>query len=240
MFNENSVSVNQSSLAEVDSAVVSSVLKKVYIWMTLALVISGLTAMYVVKSQPILELIFSSEHSILVLFLAQLGVVWFLSARIYKLSFGVATSLFILYSILTGVVLSSIFFVYTLGSIANVFLITAGTFAAVSCYGYFTKSDLSKWGTYLLMGLIGLIIASLVNWFFKSEMLYWIASYVGVVIFVGLTAYDTQKIKQMVQENSSNGEEITNRIALMGALTLYLDFINLFLYLLRILGRRKE
>ena len=239
MFNEKSEFLDQSTLIDVDSTVVSSVLKRVYLWMTFALVISGLTAMYVVKSQPILELIFSSEHSILVLFLAQLGVVWFLSARIYKLSFGIATLLFILYSILTGVVFSSLFFVYTLGSIANVFLITAGTFAAVSCFGYFTKSDLSKWGTYLFMGLIGLIIASLVNWFLKSAMLYWIASYVGVAIFVGLTAYDTQKIKEMIQENSMEGEEVTNKIALMGALSLYLDFINLFLYLLRIFGRRK-
>ena len=239
MFNEKSEFLDQSTLIDVDSTVVSSVLKRVYLWMTFALVISGLTAMYVVESQPILELIFSSEHSILVLFLAQLGVVWFLSARIYKLSFGVATLLFILYSILTGVVFSSLFFVYTLGSIANVFLITAGTFAAVSCFGYFTKSDLSKWGTYLFMGLIGLIIASLVNWFLKSAMLNWIASYVGVAIFVGLTAYDTQKIKEMIQENSMEGEEVTNKIALMGALSLYLDFINLFLYLLRIFGRRK-
>ena len=239
MFNEKSEFLDQSTLIDVDSSVVSSVLKRVYLWMTFALVISGLTAMYVVKSQPILELIFSSEHSILVLFLAQLGVVWFLSARIYKLSFGIATLLFILYSILTGVVFSSLFFVYTLGSIANVFLITAGTFAAVSCFGYFTKSDLSKWGTYLFMGLIGLIIASLVNWFLKSAMLDWIASYVGVAIFVGLTAYDTQKIKEMIQENSMEGEEVTNKIALMGALSLYLDFINLFLYLLRIFGRRK-
>ena len=239
MFNEKSDFLDQSTLIDVDSTVVSSVLKRVYLWMTFALVISGLTAMYVVKSQPILELIFSSEHSILVLFLAQLGVVWFLSARIYKLSFGIATLLFILYSILTGVVFSSLFFVYTLGSIANVFLITAGTFAAVSCFGYFTKSDLSKWGTYLFMGLIGLIIASLVNWFLKSAMLNWIASYVGVAIFVGLTAYDTQKIKEMIQENSMEGEEVNNKIALMGALSLYLDFINLFLYLLRIFGRRK-
>ena len=123
MFNEKSEFLDQSTLIDVDSTVVSSVLKRVYLWMTFALVISGLTAMYVVESQPILELIFSSEHSILVLFLAQLGVVWFLSARIYKLSFGIATLLFILYSILTGVVFSSLFFVYTLGSIANVFFL---------------------------------------------------------------------------------------------------------------------
>ena len=239
MFKEKSEFLDQSTLIDVDSTVVSSVLKRVYLWMTFALVITGLTAMYVVKSQAILELIYSSQYSIMVLFLVQLGVVWLLSACIHKLSFAVATLLFILYSVLTGVVFSSIFFVYTLGSIANVFLITAGTFAAVSCFGLLTKKDLSNWGTYLFMGVIGLIIASLVNWFFKSEMLYWISSYIGVAIFVGLTAYDTQRIKAMVQEGSMEGEVATNRIALMGALSLYLDFINLFLYLLRIFGRRK-
>jgi FtsH-binding integral membrane protein len=239
MFNEKSEFLDQSTLIDVDSTVVSSVLKRVYLWMTFALVITGLTAMYVVKSQAILELIYSSQYSIMVLFLVQLGVVWLLSSCIHKLSFAVATLLFILYSVLTGIVFSSIFFVYTLGSIANVFLITAGTFAAVSCFGLLTKKDLSNWGTYLFMGVIGLIIASLVNWFFKSEMLYWISSYIGVAIFVGLTAYDTQRIKAMVQEGSMEGEVATNRIALMGALSLYLDFINLFLYLLRIFGRRK-
>ena len=239
MFKEKSEFLDQSTLIDVDSTVVSSVLKRVYLWMTFALVITGLTAMYVVKSQAILELIYSSQYSIMVLFLVQLGVVWLLSACIHKLSFAVATLLFILYSVLTGVVFSSIFFVYTLGSIANVFLITAGTFAAVSCFGLLTKKDLSNWGTYLFMGVIGLIIASLVNLFFKSEMLYWISSYIGVAIFVGLTAYDTQRIKAMVQEGSMEGEVATNRIALMGALSLYLDFINLFLYLLRIFGRRK-
>ena len=239
MFNEKSEFLDQSTLIDVDSTVVSSVLKRVYLWMTFALVITGLTAMYVVKSQAILELIYSSQYSIMVLFLVQLGVVWLLSSRIHKLSFAVATLLFILYSVLTGIVFSSIFFVYTLGSIANVFLITAGTFAAVSCFGLLTKKDLSNWGTYLFMGVIGLIRASLVNWFFKSEMLYWISSYIGVAIFVGLTAYDTQRIKAMVQEGSMEGEVATNRIALMGALSLYLDFINLFLYLLRIFGRRK-
>lgn len=238
MFNEKSDYLTQSSSIDVDSVVVSSTLKKVYLWMSFALIISALTAMYVVKSATILELIYSNSYSILFLFLAQLGIVWFISARLHKTSFMVATLLFILYSVITGIVFSSIFFVYTFESITNVFLITAGTFAAVSCYGYVTKSDLSKWHTYLFMGLIGLIIASLVNWFLKSELLYWVASYVGVAIFVGLTAYDTQKIKTMIQENSLHGEEVTNRIALIGALSLYLDFINLFLYLLRIFGRK--
>lgn len=239
MLNEKIDFFNQSTLVDVDSAVVSSVLKRVYLWMTFALVISGLTAMYVVESPQILELVFSSKNAIIVLFLAQLAVVWVLSALIYRLSFAVSTLLFILYSVLTGVVLSSIFFAYTLDSIANVFLITAGTFAAVSCYGLVTKKDLSGWRTYLIMGLIGLIIASLVNWFLQSETMYWIASGVGVAIFVGLTAYETQKIKVLIQENSMAGEDLTNRIALMGALSLYLDFINLFLYLLRFLGRKK-
>ena len=147
--------------------------------------------------------------------------------------------MFIAYSILTGVTLASIFIVFTQESIASVFFISAGTFAAISLYGYTTKRDLSNWRTYLLMGLIGLIIASVVNWFMHSEMLYWIISYVGVLVFVGLTAYDTQKIKQMALVTYNQEGEISQKIALLGALTLYLDFINLFIYLLRIFGRRK-
>ena len=155
------------------------------------------------------------------------------------MSINTATALFIAYSILTGVTLASIFIVFTQESIASVFFISAGTFAAISLYGYTTKRDLSNWRTYLLMGLIGLIIASVVNWFMHSEMLYWIISYVGVLVFVGLTAYDTQKIKQMALVSYNQEGEISQKIALLGALTLYLDFINLFIYLLRIFGRRK-
>jgi FtsH-binding integral membrane protein len=155
------------------------------------------------------------------------------------MSINTATALFIAYSILTGVTLASVFIVFTQESIAGVFFISAGTFAAISLYGYTTKRDLSNWRTYLLMGLIGLIIASVVNWFMHSEMLYWIISYVGVLVFVGLTAYDTQKIKQMALVSYNQEGEISKKIALLGALTLYLDFINLFIYLLRIFGRRK-
>jgi FtsH-binding integral membrane protein len=207
--------------------------------MTLALGISGVTAIAVANSPQLLELLYGNGLALFIVFIAQLGLVWLISARISSMSINTATALFIAYSILTGVTLASIFIVFTQESIASVFFISAGTFAAISLYGYTTKRDLSNWRTYLLMGLIGLIIASVVNWFMYSEMLYWIISYVGVLVFVGLTAYDTQKIKQMALVSYNQEGEISQKIALLGALTLYLDFINLFIYLLRIFGRRK-
>jgi FtsH-binding integral membrane protein len=207
--------------------------------MTLALGISGVTAIAVANSPQLLELLYGNGLALFIVFIAQLGLVWLISARISSMSINTATALFIAYSILTGVTLASIFIVFTQESIASVFFISAGTFAAISLYGYTTKRDLSNWRTYLLMGLIGLIIASVVNWFMHSEMLYWIISYVGVLVFVGLTAYDTQKIKQMALVTYNQEGEISQKIALLGALTLYLDFINLFIYLLRIFGRRK-
>lgn len=216
-----------------------AILKNVYLWMTLALGISGVTAIAVANSPQLLELLYGNGLALFIVFIAQLGLVWLISARISSISINTATALFIAYSILTGVTLASIFIVFTQESIASVFFISAGTFAAISLYGYTTKRDLSKWRTYLLMGLIGLIIASVVNWFMHSEMLYWIISYVGVLVFVGLTAYDTQKIKQMALVSYNQEGEISQKIALLGALTLYLDFINLFIYLLRIFGRRK-
>lgn len=216
-----------------------AILKNVYLWMTLALGISGVTAIAVANSPQLLELLYGNGLALFIVFIAQLGLVWLISARISSMSINIATALFIAYSILTGVTLASIFIVFTQESIASVFFISAGTFAAISLYGYTTKRDLSNWRTYLLMGLIGLIIASIVNWFMHSEMLYWIISYVGVLVFVGLTAYDTQKIKQMALVSYNQEGEISQKIALLGALTLYLDFINLFIYLLRIFGRRK-
>ena len=220
-----------------ERSAVSTVLKNVYLWMTAALAISGLTAMFVAKSPVILSLIFANSFTMWGFFLAQIALVWFISARIHSLSIPTAVMLFTLYAVMMGVTLSSIFLAYTTASITNVFFITAGTFGAISLYGYTTKRDLSSWRTILLMGLIGLIIASLVNYFLNSEMLYWIISYVGVIVFVGLTAYDTQKIKQMALEVGTN-EDAGKRVALLGALVLYLDFINLFLYLLRIFGNR--
>ena len=218
---------------------VSAILKNVYLWMTMALLISGFTAMLVAGNPVLIEKIFAGRGTLFLLFLAQFGLIWLISSRIGTMSFTTATLLFIAYSLLTGVTLSSIFVLFTVGSIASVFFITAGTFASVSIYGFITKKDLSTWRSYLLMGLIGLIIASIVNWFLASELMYWIISYVGVIIFVGLTAYDTQKIKQLASACYAENEETQNKVALLGAITLYLDFINLFLYLLRIFGKRK-
>jgi FtsH-binding integral membrane protein len=195
--------------------------------------------MLVAGNPVLIEKIFAGRGTLFLLFLAQFGLIWLISSRIGTMSFTTATLLFIAYSLLTGVTLSSIFVLFTVGSIASVFFITAGTFASVSIYGFITKKDLSTWRSYLLMGLIGLIIASIVNWFLASELMYWIISYVGVIIFVGLTAYDTQKIKQLANACYAENEETQNKVALLGAITLYLDFINLFLYILRIFGKRK-
>lgn len=235
MYQTNEMTERQHALP----AKYSAVFKKVYLWMSLALVISGLTAMYVAKQPELVVTIFSNNFYFILMMLAQLGLVWYISARIMQITAFAATILFNIYAILTGFTLSVIFLAFTAESIATVFYITAGTFAGVSLYGYTTKKDLSSIGSYLMMGLIGLIIASVVNWFLHSEMLYWIVSYAGVAIFVGLTAYDTQKIKKMVQAYGCDDMEMTNKVALIGALELYLDFINLFLYLLRIFGKRK-
>ena len=166
---------------------------------------------------------------------AELGVVLLLSARVMRMSMSSATLLFILYSVLTGVTFSTIFLVFDLGSIASAFFVTAGTFFAMSIVGYVTKMDLSRIGNVLYMMLIGLLIATIVNLFVASTTLYWITTYAGVIIFVGLIAWDTQKLKQIFYEYGTNDEN-GQKLALLGALTLYLDFINLFLFLLRIFG----
>lgn len=171
--------------------------------------------------------------------IAEFGLVFYMSARINRISFTTATILFIVYSILNGVTMSMLFLIYTMSSIATTFFVTAGTFGAMALFGYATKKDLTRIGNLCIMGVIGLIIASLVNMFLHNSMMDLIISYVGVLLFVGLTAYDSQKIKQMLSGEDIEVNETTQKIALMGALTLYLDFINLFLYLLRILGDRK-
>jgi FtsH-binding integral membrane protein len=239
MFDNNSEAyVGYQDIHSVRSAV-SAILKNVYLWMTMALAISGLTAMVVAGNAELMQAIYAGRGTLFILFLVQFGLIWLISSRIGSMSFLTATLLFIAYSIVTGVTLSSIFLLFTTGSIASVFFITAGTFAALSIYGFITKKDLSTWRTYLFMGLIGLIIASIVNWFLASEMMYWIISYVGVAVFIGLTAYDTQKIKQLASACYAENEDTQNKVALLGAITLYLDFINLFLYILRIFGKRK-
>lgn len=213
--------------------------RNVYVWMTMALAITGLVAMYMAKSLTLLQMILGSSFGMWGLLIAEIGLVWYLSARIQKISFATATVLFIIYSILNGATLSVIFLAYTASSIANTFFITAGTFAATGIYGYVTKKDLSSLGSLCIMGVIGLIIATVVNIFLASDALTMVISYIGVALFVGLTAYDTQKIKRLLLSNDMEVNEETQKIALLGALTLYLDFINLFLYLLRILGDRK-
>lgn len=221
------------------SAAFPALMRKVYVWMTLALAITGICAYGTATSPHLLELIYGSKMAIWLLIIAELGLVFYTTARIDKLSLSTATGLFILYSALNGVTLSSIFIVYSMSIIAKVFFITAGTFAATAFYGYTTKKDLSKLGGILFMALIGLIIATLVNLFLGSTMFDLILSYVGVAIFVGLTAWDSQKIKEMLALQPDAGEA-SQKIALMGALSLYLDFINLFLYLLRIFGRNNN
>ena len=222
------------------SAALPALMRKVYVWMTLALAITGFTAYGVATSPGIMTAIVTNRALLWGLLIAELALVWYVSARINRLSLSTATMIFVLYSVLNGATLSVIFLAYTMQSIASVFFITAGTFAAMSLIGYFTKSDLSSLGRILFMALIGLVIATLVNMFLiKSGGFSLILSYVGVLIFVGLTAYDTQKIKMMLVEADDVTEE-AQKIALMGSLSLYLDFINLFLYLLRIFGGNME
>lgn len=213
-------------------------MRKVYVWMTLALVITGFTAYGVATSPGVLQLIFGNQILFWGMIIAELALVIGVSAAINRLSLTMATLMFILYSVINGALFSSIFLIYTASSIATVFFITAGTFGVMALIGYTTKTDLTSIGKYLFMALIGLIIATLVNMFIKSEGFTYILSYIGVLIFVGLTAYDSQKIKQMLLQAPDAGEG-AQKLALLGALTLYLDFINLFIYLLRIFGRRE-
>ena len=213
-------------------------MRKVYVWMTLALFITGMTAYYVATNDAIMMAILTNRVLFYGLLIAELGLVMGVSAAINRLSLLTATLLFVLYSIINGATLSIIFLIYEISSIAQVFFITAGTFGAMAAIGYTTKKDLSSIGRILFMALIGLVIASVVNIFFKSDGLTMILSYIGVIVFVGLTAWDSQKIKKMLMQ-APDVDESTQKVALLGALTLYLDFVNLFLYLLRIFGRRR-
>ncbi len=223
----------------IDKSAYRTLFRNVYIWMTLALSITGFTAFVVASSPTLVNLIFGSNISYYLLLFAPLGLVWYLSANINKISATTATIFFIIYSAMIGLTLSFIFLVYTNGSIALTFFVTAGTFGVMAFLGTVTKMDLSKLGNILFMALIGLIIASIANFFLESQMFYWIVTYLGVLIFVGLTVYDSHKIKKALQAHGYEVNETTQKIALMGALNLYLDFLNMFLFLLRILGSRK-
>lgn len=212
---------------------------QVYGWMTVGLLLTAFVAFYVASNDALLHIIFSSNVVFFGLIIAQLALVFVLSGMVHKLSGAVATTLFMLYSALTGVTISSVLIIYTESSIASTFFICAAMFGALSVYGYTTKRSLSGMGSFLFMGLIGIIIASIVNIFMQSSMLNMVISYAGVLIFAGLTAYDTQKLKDMGSEINQDDKENLRRYSIMGALTLYLDFINLFLMLLRILGDRR-
>lgn len=216
-----------------------ALMRKVYVWMALALVITGITAFGIANNPSLAYTIVTNRLLFWGLVIAEFGLVVAISGAINRLSITTATLLFILYSVINGATLSVIFLAYTLTSIANVFFITAGTFGVMAFLGYTTKKDLTSLGRMMFIGLIGIIIATIVNLFLGSSMLNMIVSYVGVVIFVGLTAYDSQKIKHMLYEADSM-DEGAQKLALLGSLTLYLDFINLFLMLLRIFGGNKD
>ncbi|EEC21051.1 putative membrane protein [Borreliella afzelii ACA-1] len=214
-------------------------LAKVFGLMSIGLLISAMFAYATSENQTIKAIIFSNSMSFMTLILIQFGLVYAIGGALNKISSNTATALFLLYSALTGVTLSSIFMIYTQGSIVFTFGITAGTFLGMSVYGYTTTTDLTKMGSYLIMGLWGIIIASLVNMFFRSSGLNLLISILGVVIFTGLTAYDVQNISKM-DKMLQDDTEIKNRMAVVASLKLYLDFINLFLYLLRFLGQRRN
>lgn len=216
-----------------------ALMRKVYLWMTLALVITAITAYGVATSPAAIQFILGNRIVFFGLIIAEFALVFAVGGMINKLSITTATLLFTLYSVVNGATLSIVLLAYTHESVTQVFFITAGTFAAMSAVGYLTKRDLSSVGRILFMALIGLIIATVVNIFWKNSGFMAILNYLGVLIFVGLTAYDTQKIKNMLL-TAEDGGEVGQKMALLGALTLYLDFINLFLYLLRILGKARD
>lgn len=214
----------------------NTMLRKVYWWMFGALAITGLTAFYVATNTAIYNFVFGNSWTFIALIIAEFALVIGLSAAINKMSVLIATIMFLLYSVVNGMTLASIFVVYELGSIAMTFFITAGTFGIMAIVGSVTKKELTKIGNLCLMAVIGLIIAMLVNIFIKSTVLELVVSCIGVLVFVGLTAYDAQKIKAMLYGADEN--DTTSKIAVLGALSLYLDFINIFLYLLKLFGRR--
>lgn len=242
----NKFSHNEAVVGSSKERALTGFLNQVYGWMTVGLILTGFTAWFASVNPAVIGLLYSvSPNGISlsglswILIIAQLGLVFALSGIITQLSGSTATLLFMLYAVLSGLTLTSIFIAYTYTSITAVFFITAGMFAATSFYGYVTKRDLSAFGRFLFMGLIGILIASLVNFFLKSEGVMWAITYIGVFVFAGLTAVDTQKLKDMGQTLSPSDTDRFRRYVILGALTLYLDFINLFIMLLRIFGDRR-
>ena len=218
---------------------INEFIRSVYNWMAIGLGLTGFVAFYVSNSETLLKLIFGNQVIFFGLIICELVLVFTISARVHKMQASTATSLFVLYAALNGATLSAIFLIYTRSSITSTFFICAATFISSSIYGMVTKRDLTSMGQFMFMGLIGIVIASVVNLFVRSSGMSLIVSYIGVVVFVGLTAYDTQKLRTMALSQPAGLDSGTVRKgAILGALTLYLDFINLFLMLLRILGNR--
>ena len=213
--------------------------RRVYNWMVAGLALTGLMAWFTAHSPTLMSLIYGNPIVFYVLIGAELLMVFTLAGRVGRMKASTAGTMFIIYSLLNGLTLSFIFLAYANGKIYSAFFVTAGTFGAMSIYGYTTRRSLASWGGFLFMGLIGIIIASVVNIFLHSDMLHWMVTYAGVLIFVGLTAYDTQRLKAMAA-GGFEGQEIETKAAVMGALALYLDFINLFLMILRIFGGSRD
>lgn len=225
--------------AEEAAAVQSQFITQVFGWMAAGLGLTGGVALLASASPALMAFVFGNRLVFFGLIIAELAVVAFVSARAFDWSRGQVQAAFIGYALLNGLTLSFIFLVYTFDSIASTFFVCGGTFAIMSLYGYFTKQDLLGWGKLLSMALIGLVLAMVVNIFLMSSGLTMITSFIGVLLFVALTAYDTQKMKQLALQGFVHGEEFSAKASVLGALTLYLDFINLFLFLLRIFGRRR-
>jgi len=237
---ENKYNNNYQDQTAVTTSAFAVLMRNVYAWMAGGLALTALVSYIVALNESIIYTILSTPVLFWGLFIGELAMVFILSARIMKMSFQTAMIMFLGYAVLNGITMSFIFYAYSSSVIAQTFLITAGTFAGMSILGYTTKTDLSTFGQIMYMALIGLVIATVVNIFWANSGLMMFLNYAGVLIFIGLTAYDTQKIKNMLQVYSDAGiTDQNNKIALMGSLSLYLDFINLFLYILRILGNRK-
>lgn len=217
---------------------VRSFVQQVYGWMAAALAVTGFVALAVARSTRMQQFIFGNPVIFYGLIIGELILVIVLARRVHLMSAPAATAAFVFYSVLNGLTMSVIFLAYTQGVIARAFFVTAGLFGVMTVYGFFTRKDLTRVGHILIMALFGIIIASLVNLFLRSEAFYWIITYAGVVIFVGLIAYDSQRIKEMALAGFDN-ESVERKAAIMGALRIYLDFVNLFLLLLRIFGRRR-
>lgn len=213
-------------------------MQKVYGWMLGGLLLTALVSYVVLNSFALLEFIFSNRIVFYGLMFGELALVWYLSSRIESLKPRTAMTLFVLYSALNGITLTSLALVYTESSLINMFLVTGGMFGAMSVYGTVTKRDLTGWGSFLTMGLIGIVIAMVLNIFLGSELLVFVTSVIGVIVFTGLTAYETQSLRELAL-NLQDNQEGASKAAIIGALSLYLNFINLFISLLRLFGDRR-